>query len=136
MKKLILPIAMICLLASCGGGDKEKKDTPATDTKTDKPAEPTADLSSNPDYQKGLELIGGSDCLTCHKIEEKLTGPSYREVADKYAAMPDTIVTHLANKIIHGGTGVWGQTPMTAHAGLSQADAEAMVKYILLLKSK
>ncbi len=136
MKKLILPIALICLLASCGGNDKKKTETPTDDKKTDTPAGPAADLSSNPDYQKGLELIAGSDCLTCHKIEEKLTGPSYRDVANKYAGTSDTVVAYLAGKIIHGGSGVWGATPMTAHAGLSQADAEAMVKYILLLKNK
>lgn len=131
MKKFILPIAMLCMLAACGGGDDKKA---ADDKKEEKPTEPVNDISSNPDYQKGLALVAGSDCLTCHKVEEKLTGPSYRDVANKYAGLPDTIVTHLANKIVAGGTGVWGQVPMVAHAAISQADAEAMVKYILLLK--
>ena len=132
MKKLILPLAMVCLLAACGGGS-DKKTEP--ETKTDqKPADTGNDISSNPDYKKGLALISGSDCLTCHKVDEKLTGPSYRDVANKYAGTSDTIVTHLANKIIKGGSGVWGATPMVAHASISQEDAEAMVKYILLLK--
>ena len=72
--------------------------------------------------------------MTCHQIDEKLTGPPYREVANKYAGMSDTIVTHLAKKVLTGGNGVWGEIFMTPHPDVSQADAETMVKYILLLK--
>jgi cytochrome c len=42
------------------------------------------DLSSNPDYTKGLALVAGSDCLTCHKTSEKNIGPAYKDVAAKY----------------------------------------------------
>lgn len=129
MKKITLILAATALLTACGGGGEKKE---GGDTKTTETA--SNDVSSNPDYQKGLDLISKTDCLTCHKIDEKLTGPAYRDVANKYAGMPDTIITHLAGKIIKGGTGVWGEVMMTPHASLSQADAEAMVKYILLLK--
>ncbi|HPG12254.1 MAG TPA: cytochrome c class I, partial [Chitinophagaceae bacterium] len=64
------------------------------------------------------------------------TGPSYRDIANKYGSMSDTIISHLAGKIIAGGNGVWGDVFMTPHAGLSKEDAEAMVEYILLLKNK
>lgn len=129
MKKIICSFIVLSLLASCGGGSAEKKDE--TPEKQEAAAD---DVSENPVYKKGLKLVANSDCLTCHKVDEKLIGPTYREVANKYAGMPDTIVTHLANKIIKGGVGVWGQVAMTPHASLSQEDAEAMVKYILLLK--
>lgn len=135
MKKIFLPLALAIVISSCGNSSSETGTVSATDTKTSETKEATADdLSGNPVYQKGLALVAKSDCLTCHKIDDKLTGPSYRDVANKYAAMPDTIVTHLAGKIIKGGNGVWGEAYMTAHAALSQEDAEAMVKYILLLK--
>lgn len=94
----------------------------------------TPEIRKNPDYQNGLALVSQSNCFTCHSVNEKLTGPPYREVAAKYAGMPDTIISHLAKKIIEGGNGVWGQIFMTPHPGISQADAEAMVKYILMLK--
>lgn len=77
-----------------------------------------------------------NDCKTCHQIDTKITGPSFREIADKYAGYPDTIVAHLADKVITGGMGVWGEIPMTNHPGLKKEDAEAIVKYILLLKTK
>lgn len=94
---------------------------------------PTAPTVSKVDIQKGMTLLANSDCLTCHKINEKVIGPAYKEVAKKYASSPANIKM-LAGKIIKGGSGNWGAIPMTAHASLSQADAELMVKYILSLK--
>ena len=130
MNKIILSWAISALLISCGGGD-EKKEESTSKTTTESTEK---DVTQDPAYQKGLGLVAKSDCLTCHKIDEPLTGPTYRDVANKYAGMPDTIVTHLAGKIIKGGNGVWGETFMTPHPSVSQEDAEAMVRYILLLK--
>lgn len=130
MKKIICSLGLGLILFSCGSSDDDKKtaaDKKVTDTEID--------ITKNPDYEKGLALVAPpNDCFTCHKIDETLTGPSYREVANKYASLPDTIVSHLAGKIINGGNGVWGDIYMTPHPGVSQEDAEAMVKYILLLK--
>jgi len=124
MKKSFLFPLILGMIAACGGNESKPK-----------PEEPkVVDITKNPDYQKGLELASKSDCFTCHTVDDKLTGPPYREVANKYAGLPDTIVTHLAGKIISGGSGVWGQILMTPHPALSQADAEAIVRYILLLK--
>jgi cytochrome c len=115
---------MAVCTAACGATDEAKTTTAAT---------PAVDLSKNPDYQKGLQLVSGHDCLSCHTVSEKLLGPSYRSIADKYDS---SAVKSLAQKIIKGGQGVWGQVPMTPHPQVSQADAEQMVKYVLLLKSK
>ena len=133
MKKIFLLFAVVGLIASCGGGDKkeEKKETTGTEQK----AEGGDDLSSNPVYTKGLELIAQNDCLTCHKIEEKLTGPAYKDVAKKYAGI-DTAVQFLANKIISGGSGNWGEVPMAPHSSLSMEDAKALAQYVLLFKDK
>lgn len=132
MKRVLIAAFTLSLLASCGSNDSsssagEKKDSAAV-----KPAE--NDLSSNPDYQKGLAIEAASDCATCHKIDEKVQGPSFQDIAAKYAGMSDTIVTHLAHKIRNGGSGVWGDVLMIPHPQLSQDSAEAIVKYILLLK--
>jgi cytochrome c len=134
MKKILLLLSATAVLYACGNQDANKTDDT---TKEEKPVveEPkTNDLSSNPDYTKGLELVAQSDCLTCHKVEEKHIGPAYREVANKYASDDKTIDT-LANKIIKGGAGVWGPTPMTPHPAIPLEDAKQMVKYILLLKN-
>lgn len=116
-------------LLSCGGSSEKKDSTEKSTT-----ADSGDDLSANPVYQKGLELVAKNDCLTCHKVDQAVNGPAYRDVANKYASYPDTIVQYLASKIIHGGTGTWGSVFMTPHPSLSQEDAESLVKYVLLLK--
>ena len=131
MKKLVICLASLVMLTACGG-EATKQETKETAENKEKKTEP--DVSENPDYKAGLELIAGSDCFTCHKIDEKLVGPAYREVANKYATAGDTVVNYLAGKIINGGAGVWGEVMMTPHPGLPEADAKAMAKYVLLLK--
>jgi len=122
MRKFFLIPLIFAALMGCGGND----------SKTEAPK--TVDITKDPAYQDGLVLESKNDCKTCHAIDVKITGPAFREIANKYAGMPDTIVSHLANKVISGGSGVWGEIPMLPHAGLSKADAEAIVRYILLLK--
>lgn len=131
MKKYLVLFAITGLVAAACSGSEEKKEDKAAETAP--AAAPVADLSSNPDYTKGLELVGKSDCLTCHKVNDKLIGPSYKDVANKYEATEENI-TMLAGKIIKGGKGVWGEVPMTPHPQVSEEDAKAMVKYVLLLK--
>ena len=128
MTRILFGFFLLLFFAACGGNSA------SGDSAAKTAAKPAVDLSANPDYQKGVDIIAKNDCLTCHKVDEKLIGPSYREVANKYAGLPDTIVTHLAHKVMKGGTGVWGQVPMAAHPNLTEDDAVALVKYILLLK--
>lgn len=130
MRRFLVPLSLtITILAACNSGDK------STEKKEDKPAvAATDDPTTNPDYQKGIDLVGKNGCFSCHAVADKVNGPAYRDIANKYAGASDTIVPHLAKKIIEGGTGVWGEIPMIAHPAVSQADAEAMVKYVLLLK--
>jgi cytochrome c len=132
LKKYLAGIALLGLLAACGGGTgtENKSDTSSAST----PAA-SGDVSDNPDYKAGLKMIAASDCLTCHEVDAKKIGPAYHDVANKYAGS-DTAVDYLAHKIIHGGSGVWGTVPMTPHPNLSLDSAKQMVKYVLLLKNQ
>lgn len=132
MKKILFTTAVALLFIACGGSGTENKEQPKEEPKQETAAPPSP--SDNPDYEKGLALIAASDCLTCHKVDEKLTGPAYREVANKYENTEANIKL-LAEKIVKGGTGVWGEIPMTPHPAITPADAEQMVKYIFLLKN-
>ena len=125
-------MSAVIVFTACGGAEEKKEATTAT-TETKAVVEAPKPLSENPDYKKGLALIAGSDCLTCHKTSEKLIGPAYKDVAAKYEATESNIKM-LAAKVISGGSGVWGAIPMTPHPQIKQEDAEAMVKYIMLLK--
>jgi cytochrome c len=127
VKKICIALSACALLIACGSQGEKKENTPAGNTTT------ASNNSSNPDYQKGLELVAKSDCLTCHKVADKLIGPAYQDIAAKYESTDENIEL-LAGKIIKGGQGVWGQIPMTAHPQLSEEDARQMVKYIFLLK--
>ena len=115
------------LFTACGGESSGPTESAGVEPKKE-------DVSSNPDYKKGLALVANNNCLTCHAINQTTTGPSYADIAAKYAGADDAQVTSLARKIIEGGMGVWGQVPMIPHPTLTEDEARAMVKYILLLK--
>ena len=133
MKKILIGFSIGILIYACG--NSASSDKAAADTAAAAAAAPKKDVTEDPDYIKGLDLISKNDCLACHKVEEKMTGPAYREVANKYTNDEATI-EKLANKVIAGGKGVWGDAAaMTPHPGLSKDDAKAMVKYVLLLKN-
>lgn len=143
MKRYIVMLSAVSIMAACGGNDNANTNSDST-TSSESGADATdGDVSQNPDYQKGLALIGSSDCLTCHKVSEKLVGPAYQDVANKYAGQ-DTAITYLAHRIINGvgpdDPHNWGNETnnavMTPHPQVSQPDAEQMVKYVLLLKTK
>ena len=86
---------------------------------------------------EGKTLIKGWDCLTCHRIKTKLTGPAYQEVATKYAAQRGTgIIDQLANKVIKGGNGVWGFAMMTPHPQLKLEDVRKAIMGILSIADK
>ena len=125
MKRILISAALLTALFSCGGGGGEKKD--AADTK---PAEVAA---TNPLEDKAMAAITKSDCLTCHKINETVTGPAYAEVAKKYENT-EANVNMLVEKVIKGGKGNWGEVPMLAHPTLDPADAKTIVQYILSLR--
>jgi cytochrome c len=133
LKKYFVTVALIALIASCGTGTGSTSSTDSSTTTTTSPA--ANDITTNPNYAPGLALVAKNDCLTCHQVADKVIGPSYQSVANKYAGV-DTAVTYLAHKVIKGGNGVWGTVSMTPHDSLPEADAEQMVKYILLLKTK
>lgn len=83
----------------------------------------------------GKLLIAESDCKSCHLTDQKSAGPSYRDIAKRYAK--DVKATDvLSNKIMNGGSGVWGEVAMAAHPQLSKAQTTRMVEYILSLANE
>ena len=79
----------------------------------------------------GKSLIESSDCMSCHQTEERLIGPSYKEIAEKYS---EKDIEMLSSKIIEGGSGNWGNVPMQPHPQISKEEAKKMAEYILSLK--
>jgi cytochrome c len=126
MKKNFLIISLAVFCFACNNqtdGDKKPEETKTTS------------ITDSPDFEKGMNLVVKSDCLGCHKTNERLIGPAYNEIGKKYENT-EANINLLADKIKNGGSGVWGTVPMAAHADISKEDAVAMAKYIMLLKDE
>jgi len=77
----------------------------------------------------GRNLMLSLDCKNCHQVDKKSIGPSYIDVAKKYQKDPNAS-GYLADKIIKGGGGVWGEVAMAAHPNLKEDDAKQIVTWI------
>lgn len=78
-------------------------------------------------------LASSKNCMACHAVATKVVGPSFKEVAAKYAG-DKTAVDKLSAKVIKGGMGVWGPIPMPANSQVSEAEAKKLVAWILATK--
>jgi len=78
------------------------------------------------------ELAQKKNCMACHAVDKKIVGPSYKDVAAKYAKDKDAY-KKLAEKIQKGGSGVWGAMVMPPNA-VTPAEAETLAKWVLTVK--
>lgn len=76
------------------------------------------------------ELAQKNACLACHAVDKKLVGPSYQDIAKKYAGQKDAEAMLVAS-IKKGGSGKWGPIPMPAQPALSDADAHTLAAWVL-----
>ena len=90
---------------------------------------------ANTGFETGKRMIELSDCKACHSVDKKSIGPSYREVAKKYARERNSLKT-LTDKVLKGGSGVWGEQAMPGHPQHKPEEVEEMVKYILGLANE
>ena len=79
------------------------------------------------------DLARAKNCMTCHSIDHKVVGPAYKDVAAKYAGQKGA-EDKLVQKVMKGGSGVWGPVPMPANTQVNEAEARTLVKWILSLK--
>ena len=77
-----------------------------------------------------MALATTKNCMACHAVDKKLVGPSYKDIATKYAGQADA-VDKLSGKVVKGGSGVWGPVPMPANSQINDADAKKLVAWIL-----
>ena len=80
-----------------------------------------------------LALATSKNCMSCHAVERKVLGPSFKDIPARYKdnkAAPD----QLATKIMKGGAGVWGPVPMPANTQVSEADAKKLAAWVLSTK--
>ncbi|MBB5623999.1 cytochrome c [Pedobacter cryoconitis] len=131
MKKTLLILGCISLaIASCGNpGSTTEGSTTAASTDT----ETTVKAQTPSEMLPGEKLIATADCIGCHNKTQKVIGPAYVDIAAKYPSSEENI-NKLADVVIAGSKGTWGDLPMTPHPNLSKEDAKQMVTWILSLK--
>ena len=79
------------------------------------------------------DLAQKKNCMACHAADQKLIGPAYKDVAAKYAGQKDA-ADKLAQKIVKGGSGVWGAVPMPANPQVTEAEAKQLAAWVLTTK--
>lgn len=131
MKQLVSIIICVALFGACTTkqGRKKGSATSGTDSLIN-----TSGTVAPEEFREGARLITVNDCLTCHQLEKKTVGPSYREIARKYPHSEGN-VDNLVISIIRGSRNIWGPQVMTPHPEVPVKDAQAMVRYIFSLDS-
>jgi cytochrome c len=84
---------------------------------------------------EGKNIMLSLDCKTCHKVDEKSIGPSFTDVAKRYAKDPE-IFSKLMQKVMKGGSGNWGEVAMPAHPNLKEEDLRQIISWIKTLSGE
>lgn len=80
-----------------------------------------------------LALATAKNCMSCHAVERKVVGPSFKDIAARYKGQAGA-ADLLAAKILKGGAGAWGPVPMPANTQVSEADAKKLAAWVLSTK--
>ena len=82
--------------------------------------------------QASEELMEKSGCVSCHRIDQKLIGPSFKDIAIKYKSDRNAL-PYLLEKVRYGGEGVWGDMPMPPNSveKISDADLKSVIEWVL-----
>ncbi|PQA83697.1 hypothetical protein C5F52_09750 [Limnohabitans sp. TS-CS-82] len=78
----------------------------------------------------GATLLKDSGCLSCHAKAEKIVGPAFLSIADKYRGDKEAVAS-LVQSIQNGSKGKWGRIPMPAHSSISQDDLKTLARHVL-----
>ncbi len=82
------------------------------------------------------ELAQKKNCMSCHSVAKKIVGPAFKDIAVKYAGQP-AAAQQLVQKVLKGGSGVWGPVFMPAmqdaNPSVSEAEAKALAQWVLSL---
>jgi cytochrome c len=85
------------------------------------------------DLAEMTALAKASGCYSCHANAEKIVGPAFSSVAEKYAGQKDA-ASELAMSIQNGSVSKWGRVPMPAHRSLPVTDVKKLAEWVLTMK--
>ncbi len=92
-----------------------------------------AAVHASNDLAAAADIAKANGCYSCHSATEKIVGPAFSSVAEKYASDKDAVAT-LAQSIQMGSKGKWGRAPMPAHSSLSAQDLQLLARMVLSTK--
>ena len=90
----------------------------------------TAGIAASTPAMADMTLATAKNCMACHAVDKKLVGPSYKDIAAKYAGQADA-VDKLSAKVLKGGSGVWGPVPMPANTQVTPDESKKFVSWVL-----
>ena len=93
----------------------------------------TLTLTASLAHADGDALLQANGCLSCHAKAEKVVGPAFVSVAEKYKGDKDAVAS-LVQSIQNGSKGKWGRVPMPPHSSISQDDLKALARHVLATK--
>jgi cytochrome c len=103
--------------------DQQRMIGPMRGVVTAAPTPPTTAAAAPP---HGARLA----CSGCHQLEARLVGPSFREIAARYAGQP-AAQGRLASVVREGGVGAWGPVAMPPQPHVREDDARQIAEWIL-----
>jgi cytochrome c len=79
------------------------------------------------------DLAKAHGCFSCHSTTEKVVGPAYAAVAQRYAGQKDA-VADLMMSIQNGSSGKWGRVAMPSHTSMPAAEVKRLAEWVLTIK--
>jgi S-disulfanyl-L-cysteine oxidoreductase SoxD len=109
------------------GANTARQQTPAAAQAqaTEKPAATAVGHDTGAVMVKAKALAQANNCTACHAADRKRVGPSWADIAGKHRGE----AKYLSEKILSGGSGVWGSIPMPAQ-NLSAGDAQLIGNWL------
>lgn len=146
MRQTILLAFLAVILTGCSSKPAEKTEKPvepavnaeaaaeATAVPVAAKEESAVKTAAKPVIDKAAaeKIMKGSDCMACHQEKNKIVGPSWLQIAEKYRGQE--VVAQMVKKVKDGSSGTWGSMPMNPHPNLPDKDVETAVRYILSVK--
>ncbi|MBF5005168.1 c-type cytochrome [Diaphorobacter sp. NR2-3-3-1] len=90
-------------------------------------------VANDVDVAAATELAKATGCYSCHSAKEKIVGPAFATIAEKYKGDKDAVAT-LSQSIQMGSTGKYGRVPMPGHSSLKAPDLKLLASYVLSTK--
>jgi cytochrome c len=84
------------------------------------------------DQAAAMALAKDSGCLSCHAMNEKVVGPAFSAVAEKYKGEAGAAAS-LVQSIQNGSKGKWGRIPMPPHSSVSKEDLTKLANWVLTI---